>query len=210
MNTENKNIKDIEFVAFDIETTGLDSGHDRILELAAVKFNTNGILDKFETLVNPGINIRSDRRFTDVHNITGGMVEGKPRIKEILPQFLDFLGEDTVGVSHNAGFDVGFIAHSMYRNKIIRKGTIILDTSRLTPKLFPDSPDFALDTIVWYLKIKSKPNHRALGDCIACQNVFLCCLKEIDTELNFTLPKLIEVNGKPITFNSCYSMGDYY
>ena len=44
--------KDI-FVAIDIETTGLDSRKDKIIEIAAVKFSYDGIIDTFSSLINP-------------------------------------------------------------------------------------------------------------------------------------------------------------
>ena len=60
------------FIAFDTETTGLSASSDRIIEIGAVKFDKNGIIDKFETLVNPQKNISSE--CTAINHITNEMM----------------------------------------------------------------------------------------------------------------------------------------
>jgi DNA polymerase III alpha subunit (gram-positive type) len=81
-------IKDIIFVAFDIETTGLTPVVDRIVEIGAVKLQNKKIIDTFQELIDPEMPI--DPRATAVNNITNDMVRGKPTIEQVLPQFLSY------------------------------------------------------------------------------------------------------------------------
>ena len=73
------------FVCLDCEATGLDVSSDAIIELAAVKFTFHNHLANFETLIDPGQPIPEES--IKIHHITEAMVQGKPKIKEILPAF---------------------------------------------------------------------------------------------------------------------------
>src|SRR5208283_3284835 len=93
-------------VAFDVETTGLVAGVDRVTELGAVAFQGDEVLDTFSSLVNPGISMPPDAE--RVTGITDEMLAEAPPPAAALPQFLRLLGSGTP-VAHNAVFDVGFI-----------------------------------------------------------------------------------------------------
>ena len=87
MLTDNTPLADVEFVAFDLETTGLFAAADRIVEIGALRFRLDGTeLDSFEQLVDPECEISAE--VTQVHGITNKMVRGKPTISEVLPRFL--------------------------------------------------------------------------------------------------------------------------
>ena len=117
MKLENKFLKDYRrmfrlisqggtFVALDTETTGLNSENCRIIEVGAVKFDKNGIIKKFWTLVDPCEEIPD--RVTEITGITDSMVMGKPPIEEILGELILFL-EDSIIVGHNVQFDLRFL-----------------------------------------------------------------------------------------------------
>lgn len=198
----NKQIKDNIFVVFDIETTGFDSEKDKILEIAAIKFTAKDDLDTFQTLIHPGLNLSRYDYFTDVHDITSDMVKKKPKIDAVLPQFIEFIGNDSVLIAHNARFDIGFISKAISINKFKYPKNIILDTIRLSRKLFPGSPDYSLETITSFLKIRVKTKHRAFKDCLACKNVFLKCLSKIGPLLNYDVLKLINLHGRTFRFHN--------
>ena len=94
------------YIVIDIETTGLSSNYDDIIELAAIKICEDKIVDEFQSLVNPGYEIGPF--ITDLTGITNDMLNSAPRIEHILPKYLDFIG-DSVVVGHNVSFDVNFI-----------------------------------------------------------------------------------------------------
>ena len=80
---------DREYVVLDIETTGLHATKDRIIEIAAVKIGMDDkIIDEFHTMVDPGMRIPPDS--IKVHNITDDMVQGAPKIGEVMPQLAEF------------------------------------------------------------------------------------------------------------------------
>ena len=95
-----------EFVAFDLETTGLNSREDKIIEIGAVVMKDGKEIDRFQTFVDP--HQKLENVTTELTGITDAMLKGAPAIEEILPKFIEFVG-DRVLVAHNADFDTGFI-----------------------------------------------------------------------------------------------------
>jgi DNA polymerase III epsilon subunit family exonuclease len=94
-------------VAFDLETTGLDPKSDAIIEIAMVRFDENGTIEEFSSLVNPGISISEE-----VENITGisdADVADAPGFGDIREKVAAFFGSDPV-LAHNADFDTGFLS----------------------------------------------------------------------------------------------------
>ena len=73
------------FVCLDCETTGLDPETDKIIEVAATAFTFENTFDSYETLVDPGCAI--SEASMAIHHITDEMVQGKPKIQEVLPLF---------------------------------------------------------------------------------------------------------------------------
>ena len=79
------------FTAFDTETTGLSSKYEKIIEIGAVKFDKNGIIDTYSVLINPEKVISSN--ITSITGITNQMVCNCPTFSEITPSFLNFINE---------------------------------------------------------------------------------------------------------------------
>jgi len=106
-------LPDAEFVALDLETTGLYPVSCRLVEFGAVRFKlAKGELLRFEQLVDPECPIPSEA--TRIHGITDAMVRDMPTVAETLPIFLGFLGgPETVLLAHNASFDLGFLSFAL-------------------------------------------------------------------------------------------------
>ena len=94
------------YIAFDFETTGLSSENDRIIEIAAIKFEGGEAVDKFVTLVNPERPI--DPFITDITGISNAMVSDAPIERNIIDDIINFL-EDFPLVAHNISFDISFL-----------------------------------------------------------------------------------------------------
>jgi DNA polymerase III epsilon subunit family exonuclease len=122
------------FVAFDVETTGLFPGVDRIVELGAVQFRGDFVIDTWTCLVDPGMPIPADA--SRVHGITDQQVKGKALLSEALPGFLSFLSRGTP-IAHNAEFDVGFIYTDLVAARLPAPDAPVLDIS---PRLQTRSP----------------------------------------------------------------------
>lgn len=152
------------FTAFDVETTGLFPISGRILEIAAVKFTDNGeIIDTFSQLVDPNCPIPEDA--SRINGITDGMVAGKPKIEQVLPEFLNFIGSDnSLLLAHNAKFDIGFIAISLIMSKLPLPKHRIICTLELTQSLSLPVQNHKLETLCRHFRIANSQSHRALAD----------------------------------------------
>lgn len=159
---------DTEYCVLDIETTGLSFRTNKITELGAVIYKNGEIVKEFEHFVNPEMPIPEE--VVEVTHITDEMVKDAPTIEEILPKFLEFIG-DRVIVAHNADFDVGFIKYYAEQLGYKLENTYI-DTLRLAKDLFPDYKKYKLGIIAEKLGIKVDVAHRALDDVITLVKVF--------------------------------------
>ena len=159
---------DTEYCVLDIETTGLSFRTNKITELGAVIYKNGEIVKEFEHFVNPEMPIPEE--VVEVTHITDEMVKDAPTIEEILPKFLEFIG-DRVIVAHNADFDVGFIKYYAEQLGYKLENTYI-DSLRLAKDLFPDYKKYKLGIIAEKLGIKVDVAHRALDDVITLVKVF--------------------------------------
>ena len=172
---------DGEFVAFDLETTGLSSINDRITEVGAVILKGGKEIDRFQTLVDPERLLTAEN--TELTGITNEMLKGQPKIEEILPKFLDFVGDRPL-VAHNAAFDIGFIRAECERQGIKRSFTYA-DTLILSRILMPQLNKHKLNIVADALSLPEFNHHRAADDAMTCGLImakFMEQLKELGVE----------------------------
>ena len=155
---------DESFVAFDLETTGLSSRNDRIIEIGAVKLQNGEEIDRFQTFVDPERPL--DPKIVELTGITDAMLRGAPKIEEVLPKFLEFVG-DQVLVAHNSDFDTGFIRAACARQGIPYPYTAA-DTLILSQNLLPYLNKFKLNIVSEALKLPDFNHHRAGDDAKTC------------------------------------------
>jgi len=189
-----KKLKDIEFCALDLETTGVNPAYNKIVEIGAVKFRLNGEISRYQTLVDPEVTI--PHNVIRIHGITNSMVKDSPRIEELLSDFSDFM-KDSVLVIQNPRFDLSFIDSVFRKNHIELKGLSALDTVRMSKKHFSELPNHKLGTLARHLKLDLQ-SHRALDDAIACMHVFLKVLEDENIGENSTFRELLRYTGEPI------------
>jgi DNA polymerase III epsilon subunit family exonuclease len=172
MPVANRALLEAEFVAFDLETTGLFAGACRIVEAAAVRFRGDGTeLARLERLVNPGCTI--PWQAMRVHGITDAMVRGQPTIAQVLPEFLEFLGaDDTLLLAHNARFDIGFLAADVAKLGLAAPSHAVLDTLAIARRRLPGLRNHRLETVAAYFRVPAG-RHRALADSLAVKEAFL-------------------------------------
>jgi DNA polymerase-3 subunit epsilon len=184
------------FVALDLETTGLTPVVNRIVEIGAVRFRAGEALDRFEVLVDPGMPISPGA--TATNGITDDMVAGQPEIEEILPDFIDFLGDD-IPVAHHAPFDVGFLSYDISRLNLTPSDRPVLDTCVIPKALFPHAGGYSLGYLMEFLNIPAKGLHRALADAEACMALFNRCVAELGGWANPSLREILDLNGPPLS-----------
>jgi DNA polymerase III subunit alpha, Gram-positive type len=163
-----------EFIAFDIETTGLSPNSDRITEIGAVRIVNGEVRDSFDTFVNPERPIPA--KITELTGITDEMVKGAPSEEEALRSFFDFCGENAVLIAHNADFDTSFIRTAALRHGMEFKNTYI-DTIPMCRSLLKGIKNYKLDTVAKFLKLEDFHHHRACDDAAILAKIFLCLLQ---------------------------------
>lgn len=172
-------LRDVTFCVIDLETTGGSPDHDRITEIGAVKVRGGECLGTFQTLVNPGCAIPAS--ITVLTGITEAMVQPAPRIEQVLPSLLEFLG-DAVIVGHNVRFDLGFLDAALRRTGRERPSVRAVDTVALARRLVRDEvPDCRLGTLAARLRLDHRPSHRALDDALATADLLHLLLERAAT-----------------------------
>ncbi|WP_375292993.1 PolC-type DNA polymerase III [Clostridium estertheticum] len=162
---------DDRFVVFDLETTGLSSENDKIIEIGALKIENGKIVDRFSEFVNPGIDI--PYKIIELTGITNDNVSDAASIEDVLPKFLEFT-KDSVLVAHNSDFDASFIKKNSQRLGL-KFENAIMDTIPLAKYLLKDLKTFKLNTVAKYLGITLENHHRAVDDAKATADILLHC-----------------------------------
>ncbi|MEI8364537.1 MAG: 3'-5' exonuclease [archaeon] len=158
-----------DYVVLDVETTGLSKHFCKITEIAALRVRNNKVVDKFQSLVNPECPI--PEFITHLTGIDNELVKYERPIKEVLPGFIDFLGEDIM-VGHNVGFDYGFINHNSEKHLEKTLLNSRLCTIKLSRRLLPDLASRKLRSLCDYFEVTNEKEHRAMGDCVATNKIF--------------------------------------
>ena len=160
------------YVIFDLETTGISPSYDRIIEISAVKVENHQVTEEFSSLVNPQKPI--PMQATIVNGISNSMVASAPTIDEVLPAFLDFIG-DNVLIGHNiASFDLKFIYRETERIYGRYPDNEYIDTLSLARRCLPELSHHKLTDLSAYYHIPTEGAHRALNDCRMNQKVYEC------------------------------------
>ncbi len=169
------------YVVFDIETTGFSYNNDKMIEIGAVKIRDGGVIDRFSEFINPERPIPS--KIVELTHIDDSMVSGAPTVDEILPRFMDFIGDVPV-VAHNATFDCSFIRYNCEKLGL-PFNNLIVDTLALSRLLLTDIKRHNLKAITRKLKIPLDGHHRAVVDAESTSLVLIRFF-EMLKELNVT------------------------
>ncbi|MCF0222547.1 MAG: 3'-5' exonuclease [Fibrobacter sp.] len=202
-----------KFVAFDLETTGLNNQKDEIIEIGAVKFSVQtekGIVvpkleKEFQTFVKPNMMIPAEA--SSVNHIYDKDVENAPSVGEAIKAFTAFCGQSSILIAHNANFDAGFLRVAYQKNPQIIPGNPIVDSLAISKSILPEASSHKLGILAAMfqrsneigMKIESDKAHRAVYDCLMLMEVFVALLrrrfKEKDWEMATIMKNLEKYKG---------------
>jgi len=185
----------MQFIAFDLETTGTVPGADSIAEIGAIRFK-DGVIDSvYVTLIDPLRPMPPGA--SAVNGLTDDMLKGQPTIEQVLPSFAEFCGDDLM-VAHNAPFDCQFLVNAIKKFELPAPRGIVLDSLPIARKVLPGLPNYKLGTLIQHLKIPSQSFHRAEADATYLGQMFQILMKRIS--IGGQAPKienLVALTGKP-------------
>lgn len=184
-----KSLWDSGFVAIDVETTGLSSRWDRIVEIGALRFTPGSETESFQTFVYSGRPIPSEA--VAIHGITDEMVEGAPSLSEASVALASFLKDEEPMVFHNPSFDLSFLDANMIDIKGSWNTTPVFDTCGLARKAFPGIRGYSLVALARHFGLSGGGHHRALEDCRYSASLFNLILEAIDGFRCMSLKNLI-------------------
>ena len=171
-------------IVLDFETTGLSPRYgDRAIEIGAVLIENNMVVDRFQSLMNPGFRISFFiESYTGINN---RMLATAPSCEEVMEQFVEFIGDYPL-VAHNASFDrkfleaeLGFIGRSIKNDMAC--------SMLATRRVFPKAPNHKLGTLVRYCNIYTDGTfHRALADAEMTGRLWISMIDEIKNTFGFS------------------------
>jgi ATP-dependent DNA helicase DinG len=168
----------IEFVAIDVETTGLDSKSDRVIEIGAVKFKGNAMEGEFSSLVNPGVALPDP--IVQLTGITTSEVAAAQPFASVADELLAFIGHRPL-CGHQIDFDISFLNEELKRIGKPKLGNPEVDTALLSRIFLSSAERFSLKHVASTLGVSLEHAHRALADARASGQVACSLFSMVET-----------------------------
>lgn len=188
-----------DYIALDVETTGLNPSKNRVLEIGAVKVLGRNISGSYSSLINTGVAV--SYQIQKLTGITDAMRESGKRIGEVFPEFLAFC-QDLPIVGHNVQFDFGFLKQEAANLGLIFEKDA-LDTLRIARQVLPDLPSRSLEAMCRHYHVDQGNAHRALDDAMSAHYVLQKLWEEFgEKEERLFVPRKMIYSAKkqsPIT-----------
>jgi len=193
-----RTLESLPVVALDLETTGGSPVRSRIVEIAAVRYEGPREVACFEDLIDPLVPIPPE--VTAIHGITDGMVRGRVRIGEVLPDLWRFV-QGAVLLAHHAPFDCGFLAYELSKHPAAPPANPILDSCKLSRRMYREFRSHSLSSLCERFAVRREREHRAGDDARACFEVYRRCVDRLSQDRPAPLwEDLLERHGPPLRF----------
>ncbi len=194
-------IKDTSFVVFDVETTGFSPVNDQIIEIGAVKIDSNGcVLSRFSKFIKLYKIDKLPPKIKELTKINDNMLalEGGD-VHDVLDQFVNFIG-DSILVAQNAKFDISFMAGYFIEFHKMTYSRLCFDTIKLAKVLRPNEESYRLTLLAPMFNVDYDPNahHRADYDAEITAQIFANQLKQLKLNDDSTIASLIELEASEI------------
>lgn len=156
------------YIAFDVETTGLNPLENEIIEIGALKVRNGKVAERFMEFIKPTAPISSE--ITSLTGITDEMVAGARTRRQVIPDFLDFCGDDVL-IGHNVSFDYSFMKCSAAADGLPFE-KMGIDTLKIAQKVHSDLDSKSLGSLCDYYHIENRSAHRAYHDALATAKLY--------------------------------------
>lgn len=160
-----------DYIVFDLETTGLDCNYNNIIEIGALKYINNQLIDEFNVLINPCEKL--DSKIIEITGITDEMLKKCDTIDKVLPKFIEWIENYTL-IAHNGSFDLGFIESNIKKLNLTMIDNKIIDTLYLAREFISDTPNHKLETLKQHFNLEYG-SHRAIEDCNVTNYIYQYC-----------------------------------
>lgn len=184
-----------DYVAFDLETTGLNVETDYIIEIGALKVKDGKVCERFIEFVKPQVPISP--MITNITGITNEMVAGARSTRDIIHDFVEFCG-DFVLIGHNIMFDYKFIKKytSDYGLAFEKSG---IDTLKIARKTLCNLESKSLGTLCEHYDIINQAAHRAYHDALATAKIYHYLAHDFeDKEPKLFMPESLQFKPKKV------------
>ena len=166
-----------DYIAIDLETTGIRLSKDKIIEVGLLKVKDSHIIDTFSCVINPDMQV--DDKILELTKISKNELENAKRIHEVINHIVDFC-EEYVLLGHNTIFDYSFVKKEANRAglEFEKRG---IDTYKLCKKVLPENVRKNLTDACSYFGIERKNSHRAFSDAFYTHVLFQEIIKNFKT-----------------------------
>lgn len=157
-----------DYVAFDLETSGLNCETDEIIEIGALKVKGGKVAERFNQLIRPKVPVTP--QITAITGITNEMLEKAQPVEKVIPEFILFC-RDEIMLGHNVMFDYKFtkVYAKRYGLPFEKKG---IDTLKIARKVLPDLESKSLGALCEHYEIVNQAAHRAYHDALATAKIY--------------------------------------
>ena len=166
-----------DYIAIDLETTGIRLSKDKIIEVGLLKVKDSHIIDTFSCVINPDMQV--DDKILELTKISENELRNAKRIYEVINHIVDFC-EEYVLLGHNTIFDYSFVKKEANRAglEFEKRG---IDTYKLCKKVLPENVRKNLTEACGYFGIERKNSHRAFSDAFYTHVLFQEIIKNFKT-----------------------------
>jgi len=166
-----------DYIAIDLETTGIRLSKDKIIEVGLLKVKDSHIIDTFSCVINPDMQV--DNKILELTKISENELENAKRIHEVINHIVDFC-EEYVLLGHNTIFDYSFVKKEANRAglEFEKRG---IDTYKLCKRVLPENVRKNLTDACGYFGIERKNSHRAFSDAYYTHVLFQEIIKNFKT-----------------------------
>lgn len=172
-----KALKEASVIIFDVESTGVDTTRDEIIQIAAIKVNQNGkVVDSIEVFIKPSHPVGTSEQ---VHGFSDAFLQAEGmEPSDAFDVFQAFI-EDGVLVGHNVGFDIGILKSQMMRTGGNRPSFLAYyDTLDMARRFYPKLKNHKLETLSEVFQATVPSDHNAMNDVLCTKDVLMSMVTE--------------------------------